>query len=151
MTRNGLCIRGMKSNAFYSTELNFRRFADDTEWDYLSNMCPKGTILLDKLSEVDDELIITIGEYVIDVEPEDYSLSSNGGDYEFGHNCVSVNGQPIGRLYSSSMGFQYCQISDSAQHTHRVYVKGTSIIFDAQPSICDDEISIHQFINLLQR
>ena len=94
--------------------------------------------------------MLKLGKYVIDQESKDFSCSTNGGEYEFGHHPVLNQGVEVGRLWGTSSSFDYCEIRGTFTKTKKVDVKRANIIFfvDAQMGIAD-RITEVEFIDLL--
>lgn len=71
---------------------------------------------------------------VTDIEPNDWSLSRNGGDYEFGHTVVTLeNGFQFCWNWCSS-DFGFCQISGN----HSSETQFFPIFYGEEPIINDD-------------
>ena len=82
---------------------------------------------------------IEFSEVVWDTIPvrdgvEGWSMSSNGGNYAFGHRDVYLNGKKVGELAETSSGIPYCQISKGFEQDAQVFeIEGTNLRFTASP------------------
>ena len=81
---------------------------------------------------------------------EDWTLSSNGGNYAFGHRDVLMNGNLVGSLQTTSSGFDYCEITGNFTKTETVEIIGTEERVNIDRNIWDEPyIGVDDFLELL--
>jgi len=102
---------------------------------------------------------LTIGSNVWDELPknsngeEDWSLSSDGGNYAFGHRDVLVNGKKVGQLKTTSSGISFCEVTGTFTKTEVVCIRETGHKVCVDRDFLEDEyqsyISAQEFLSML--